>query len=166
MRVVVCAAIIIRPIGPFLFQSGYTNQSKWSQSVSISQKGKTVPSVSLGWYPPRKKHAPVSSPQMFLPFLYISTYTLLLRVFSLVTFQKSRVFLLDFPNGNGVGGRNFAIHLLPAATYLFEMTRVSIYAWVCRIYRPAWKKPRYRCTTRRVDWLDLFRWYVPSPRDI
>jgi hypothetical protein len=65
---------------------------------------------------------------MFLPFLYISTYTLLLRVFSLVTFQKSRVFLLDFPNGNGVGGRNFAIHLLPAATYLFEMTRVSIYA--------------------------------------
>jgi hypothetical protein len=65
---------------------------------------------------------------MFLPFLYISTYTLLLRVFSLVTFQKSRVFLLDFPNSNGVGGRNFAIHLLPAATYLFEMTRVSIYA--------------------------------------
>jgi hypothetical protein len=93
-------------------------------------KGKNS-SVSLTWMisSPKKTRPsffPTNVPSVFIHFYIYSSFT---GFFTYITFQKSRVlFLLDFPNGNGVGGRNFAIHLLPAATYLFEMTRVSIYA--------------------------------------
>lgn len=169
--VVVCAAIIIRPIGPFLFlfRSGYTNQSKWSQSVSISQKGKTVPSVSLGWYPPRKKTRPsfflTNVPSVFIHFYIYSSFT---GFFTCNLPKVSSIISFGFSKRQRRWWAQFR-HPSFASSYISFWNDARFYLCVSVSYIPAGvkKKPRYsRCTTRRVDWLDLFRWCVPSPRDI